>query len=1638
MSFVNIPSYNWLSPVDALIDLPPEGSVGDVRMVVALGTAYWYNGTIWAALAGGGGGSTNSFAFIQTDSGTYPAASNSTDTLTFTTNESNIATFVGNAVTDTVDLTFKYTPENVSNKDNGTLTSSTTTYPTSNAVKSEMDLKAPLNDPRFDIYHTRVVQKAPGAGQFLTITDAIASITGSSTNNPYVIKVGPGIFDESAIILPEGVSVVGSSIYSTIVRPAAANHHVFQMGLSCEVSFLSIQNAGSGYAGVAVLDLGFYAQLHKVSMQDNDIHILITSATVDTTMYCEYVDINGTYTYGIKLESTNGFLSNANCENFYAFPTSNTQIDVLIDGSAAYGEFELATFTGAKNSGIIVTNGGELECRSVEFDNLSTAILADNNGTGSIVQTTGCKFIDNTISIDIINTTTTGYCDGYIPHGNYSIINGSTFFIVNQDQNYITVGKTGFNFTSISDACSSILNASPNHHYAIRIYPGIYIEPLIQIPDYTSIYGESINNVVIRPNSNNHHVIKMGIRSEVSFLTIDGSPVQSSIIYDTVTFTATTPGITGNSITLIFNGILDLDTVVNAWNAGNPTNTVSFSGQIGSYVPTSGTITLSGGLNGCGSGYAGIACVNSGSFSVSHKVSIYDCDIGILTQATTIDSSHYAEYVDIENKFTDGIKCIGASASPYAYVSLQNYYSGSTDSNINHINMIGPGASVDVLVGTIYGGIGTDTAINIENGAILKTTSIDISGVNIGIHIPNSGTNSSITFEGLISSITSDILIESPNAIGNLSGTWSSSKTTIDPNSTISAFYVDAQPADNIGSVTIKDIYQGERQDRILNLSKLVRASSTMGLIINGGDITLVSGRTVEVSAGSGFLVDPTDLYVKEIIWTTQQITIPANVDHYLFFNTNGTLVSNAAQQDLEQVILLGRIKTDTADIDFIESTPMTVTQHSNEIEEMLRYSLGPIFGTGAVVSENGTRGLDVTPSTYYYGSVATSAGGGAPIAWEEYFHTSSVWDDNESVSQIQNTSYDNGTNLVAFTPSYFRKDALYLIGGNTEKYFIVTGRSEFSTQPAAEAGNLPTAPTWLRDSIVLIASIVIQQGATNLKSIQDLRPRVGFKTGSTSSGVTAHGDLTGLLNDDHPQYLLISGTRAMTANLAMGGQNITGVNLVDGVDVSAHEVRHLPNGADPLTTAAAVSITTANAEGVANSFARSDHTHAGVSSYKVDGGTARTGTINLVSGFGMAISDDGVGNVTLDTTVATAQLVTTHTTLLNIAYTAGNVLIDGVYTAISAGSITVNPNSVNYYIYVEPTTYTVTFGATLPNNCVPMAKYTSNVSTVTALTDKRTYTNPNIVFGSTISTVGTANSAGTDNSFTRMDHVHAHGSHSTGTDHAAVTTLVNGFMSSTDKTKLDAATNLNTASTLVFRDSSNNFSAGTITASLTGNVSGSAASFTGSLSGDVTGNQGSTAIAAAVVTSKLLTGFSSGAGTVSITDSILTGINKLDGNIALKAPISNPTFTGTASGSFSGSLAGNASTSTTLQTARAINGVNFDGSAPITVTADANTLTGTTLKSTVVNSSLTSVGTIATGTWSATTIASNKGGTGQTADFVAGGVIYGNTTTAMGCTAVGIPGQVLTSADGLTPIWSTPGPTLGQAIAISMSIPLN
>ena len=167
--------------------------------------------------------------------------------------------------------------------------------------------------------------------------------------------------------------------------------------------------------------------------------------------------------------------------------------------------------------------------------------------------------------------------------------------------------------------------------------------------------------------------------------------------------------------------------------------------------------------------------------------------------------------------------------------------------------------------------------------------------------------------------------------------------------------------------------------------------------------------------------------------------------------------------------------------------------------------------------------------------------------------------------------------------------------------------------------------------------------------------------------------------------------------------------------------------------------------------------------------------------------------------------------------------------------------------------------------------------------------------------------------------------------------------------------------------------------------------------------------------------------------------------------------LTSVSSTGFTGALTGNASTATKLAATKNINGIAFDGSADITIAAAAGTLTGTTLAANVVSSSLTTIGTLTAGavpyslltgtvpTWNqnttgnattATTAGNITATTNTTltslANLATVGTItsgtWSGTTIAIakggtGLTTVGSNGQVL-SSNGTTISWSNPAAT--------------
>ena len=113
--------------------------------------------------------------------------------------------------------------------------------------------------------------------------------------------------------------------------------------------------------------------------------------------------------------------------------------------------------------------------------------------------------------------------------------------------------------------------------------------------------------------------------------------------------------------------------------------------------------------------------------------------------------------------------------------------------------------------------------------------------------------------------------------------------------------------------------------------------------------------------------------------------------------------------------------------------------------------------------------------------------------------------------------------------------------------------------------------------------------------------------------------------------------------------------------------------------------------------------------------------------------------------------------------------------------------------------------------------------------------------------------------------------------------------------------------------------------------------------------------------------GYASGtqiSGTTLAANIINTSITTLGTGVTATTFTGAITANGGVVGNVTGNVTGNATTATSLQNARTINGVTFDGTANITITAvatsaPASSLTGNTLASGVTSSSLTSLGTL-------------------------------------------------------------------------------
>jgi len=1075
-----------------------------------------------------------------------------------------------------------------------------------------------------------------------------------------------------------------------------------------------------GSASLSINGLG-YKQI-KIATTSG-LRDLILSDIDTTSIYS--LSYNGTHFQLIK-----PFPSDAYNIDFYIAPTETVTVgdyeqywvygDLTIAGTMVnYGKVIVANGSVILEGSGALNNQGDGELILVDLFNTPTFNTTSTIQMSSTMTVNGpsvsAVIVDNSITTDLLNTiggVTSSYIlsnDGFgsfqwIPNNFIGIQAGSVSYTPGgptltatnaqdaldqldlsvNDSNTLIVkkGATGpSQFSSIKAAVDSISTATNDNRYTVQVGPGDFYEDTITMKPYVNVVGNDRSTRIIAATT-----------SQNIFIGSDYSTVMGCLVTG-----ATDPGYA-------------------AFYHTSPTGDAQSAFVIKDCI--------------FGSNYNQVICYADTNRTT---VQVIDCRYGDAFSFTNgfiayNNNNSISARILLLHCYSQGMLITGPTTFAKASGENCEIVMNSVQANANVITS-----------GTIF--------LQIEKGAKCRLNAVNFTAWETGIYnkyyilVGELGS----TLIGVAISCqntTNQIVLEHPDTVGSLSGSFDTNTiSTVSPNCSIVVQDTTSGDFTITGGLNIR-----YSPTVVTDVSTLIAQTSTMG-VIYGGELSNTSGLTLSVGAGYGYYHDNVFTgpgILNKLTWATQSISITASSTHYVYFDNNGDLTSDPTIPITSENILLGRVRTNATGFEFIERTPLKAEHWANNATKLFRKGLGAIYSNGSIVTENTTPfKLDVSQGTFYYGANEFLPAGGTGITFSSYYPNGSGGWVISTTNSVDNTYYAGTNSLIGLSASYFTKHSLYIIGDNgAEKYFMVYDTNEYSTQLDAQEASLPTPPSYFTDAVALIAGIIVQQGTSSIVEIRDQRPVIGFR----APGINASADHSSLLNlnvDSHPQYLLTNGTRTLTGNLQMGSNSITGVNLINSVNISSHSSRHLPAGSDALATGTPSTIGTTNQIGSANAFARQDHIHAHGSQ---SGGSLHALVTTTQSGF-MSSAD----KLILDNITSLTQSLTNKT-------------ITGSSSYVEANALKTSTDPV----------YIVADGPSVGQTLIAISATAATWQTIPT---------------GTPSTIGTFSQIGSLSTFARQDHIHAHGDQAGGSLHALVTTTQSGFMSFGDKVILNNIT---------------------------------------------------------------------------------------------------------------------------------------------------------------------------------------------------------------------------------------------------------
>jgi hypothetical protein len=1001
--------------------------------------------------------------------------------------------------------------------------------------------------------------------EYSTIQAALTYVAAQSPSatDPWQIWIYPGVYSETGLVVPGFVNVSGTSQGAVYIQGNVGSAtHIVTLEDNSALYNLHIQGpTQAGFAGIYVTQADFAVQLFVVTVEQADIGILLQNGNgANVFAYLNDCAISECLSRALVVDST---VTPGETVNFYGFSTSYyasgaNPITLLVEitgPDSIYNsigeECERDPPVGpAVGTFLQITKGASARVTGLNmlYFGLGVDIPANIPPASADFTASGIDFFQCGMNIDNQNPLSVGYFAGETEFSKTVYPLNGQWYISNKNPRILTVGNNlGSDFQDVESALLSLAALLPppdaSNRFMILVAPGIFSIPAtLQMLPFVTLRGVSQTDTVLQ-----------------AVINID----MINVVHDSSIQNLTLLGLVGGGSNVALNfptADEGLMTIQNVIIKGHPTGVRITDPAV------SANILLS-------------ECMFMTSEETNICIDISASNLTVLNVESCIFNSSEAKLTDPFQYFLYSTS--SGVLNPLIYITMTN-----TRLQMSLGSTIQKGTAFGLDAGTL-----TTVGCSVESfdTALLVTPSLRSPKIHMG--------------NFLCENCVKDVEILNTNTEGNIAGNLARSKVNIPITANISVAYID--PASGI--TLSGQLFQGFNNTQSTNITRQIQQGAQLGLI-SGGDISVLAN-IVTVTPGDGYVMEglfPSD-YLKYVEWTVpQSLPLPALNYTYVYIDSTGLLTLNAAAPNLEQNILLGTVLTDgTSNQLMIQEVPKSAVHLATGLNSMLDNALGPVFVGGCIVSNVGLQ-LSMTLGTYYFGKLVFNPSakaltdpfllfyqGGALNGWNFISDTPATPGPPPPGNQEVPTQWDNSGTLTGITAGSYIKHLFYVIGDLAhQKYALVYGQQEFLSLAAATTGPLPTSPPFLIQNAVTVASIIVDSAGV-ISDILDERPSLSFRSGTLTSTAN-HSSLINLAADDHKQYLLANGTRAMSGTLQMGTNNISQLpgGTFNGVVVDDHKARHNPGGADSLAVGTPVNIGTANVQGVALSYSLSDHIH--------------------------------------------------------------------------------------------------------------------------------------------------------------------------------------------------------------------------------------------------------------------------------------------------------------------------------------------------------------------------------------------------------------------------------------------------------------